>query len=267
MSGIENHKNPIVFKSLITLSIVFALSLVINFILIPKNWAKLQEYIYKTAHSVSQPVSAQEIYPMFLCPCCGKPLDPDNICCEMAQERITFIDGLTAGTMSKEEVIMAYIKRYGLDSFVDKNQTTEFKQKLIAQAPVERPIISLNPDVIDFGDISQTEGEVTNLFEITNSGKTDLIINKLDTSCGCTSASIVFEGKEGPKFAMAGHGVESPKDWEIAIPAGKNAQLKVYYDPNVHPDFRGEAIREVYVFSNDPINIETKVKIELNQID
>ena len=76
-----------------------------------------------------------------------------------------------------------------------------------------------------------------------------------------------FEDKEGPKFAMSGHGIESPKDWKLTIPAGKNAQLKLYYDPNIHKDFRGAATREISVFSNDPIDFEKKVVIELNQVD
>ncbi len=217
--------------------------------------------------SIAEIVSAKEIYPMFVCLCCGMPLDPNNICCDMAQERITFIDGLTAGNLAKDEVVMAYVKKYGLDSFVDKNQAEEFKQKLIAQAPAERPSIAISPETTDLGDVSLVKGEISALFEITNTGKTDLIINKLDTSCGCTSAAIVYQGKEGPRFAMAGHGIESPIDWQVVIPAGEKAELKVYYDPNAHKDFRGTAIREIYVFSNDPINFETKVKIELSQVN
>ena len=89
----------------------------------------------------------------------------------------------------------------------------------------------------------------------------------MDTSCGCTSAAIVYQGKEGPRFAMAGHGIESPTDWQVVIPAGEKAQLKAYYDPNVHKDFRGAAVREIYIFSSDPIDFEKKVKVELNQVD
>lgn len=269
MPEIKTNKNANNSKFLIALGIVLAISVGINFLLMLMRPSGLKSLSHndKIAGDIIQPVSAREIYPMFICPCCNKPLDPNNICCDMAQERITFIDGLTAGKLSKDEVITAYVKKYGLNSFVDKNQAEEFKKKLIAQAPAERPIISLTPETIDLGNVSQAKGETSVFFEITNTGKTDLIINKLDTSCGCTSAAIVYQGKEGPRFAMAGHGIESPTNWQVVIPPGERAQLKVYYNPNVHKDFRGPAIREIYVFSNDPVNFETKVKIELNQVD
>ncbi len=39
------------------------------------------------------------------------------------------------------------------------------------------------------------------------------------------------------------------------------------YDPNIYKDFRGAAIREIHVFSNDPIDFEKEVRVELNQVD
>ena len=224
-----------------------------------------------SAGSISQmspkPAVAKDIYPLFFCPCCGQPLDKNNICCGSAQERIDYIDSLAAGGKSEDEAILAYVKKYGLNSFVDKNKQTEVKEKLAASAPADRPIISLAPDTYDFGDVSQKKGVATTFFKLRNDGKKDLIIDRMDTSCGCTSASIIFDGEEGPRFAMPGHGAQNPTDWKITIPPGKTAQLKVYYDPSVHIDFRGPATREISVYSNDPIDFEKKVIIELNQVD
>jgi len=267
MSKVNSGKNPAISKFLMVLGIVLVTSIGINFFLWQMKWPTLQKQDNKITAAIIQLASAQEIYPMFVCPCCGSPLDPKNICCGMAQERITFIEGLTAGKLSKEKVVAAYVKKYGLDSFVDKNQAEEFKKELAVNAPANKPIISVSPETIDLGDVSQAEGETNTLFEITNTGKTDLIIDKLDTSCGCTSVAIVYQGQEGPRFTMAGHGIGGPTVWSVAILAGEKALLKVYYDPNIHKDFRGTAIREIYIFSNDPIDFEKKVKIELNQVD
>lgn len=212
-----------------------------------------------------KPVSAEEIYPLFICPCCGKTIDAD--CCGMAKERKSFVDTLSQEQLSKEEIILAYIKKYGLDSFKDNDKKEEFRTSLVQTAPSDRPIISLTPDSYDFGVVSQQGGVAVTIFELENKGLSDLIINKIETSCGCTSASIIYKGNEGPRFAMPGHGInENIKDWQVAIPAGEKAELKVYYDPNVHQDFLGAAIREIYVFSNDPIDFDKKVKIELNQV-
>lgn len=216
--------------------------------------------------SLIETVSAQEIYSLFICSCCGKTIDAG--CCGMAQERKAYVDGLIQGNLNKDEIIISYVRKYGLDSFKDEAQKEEFRKKLVEQAPAERPIISLSPDIYDFGEVSQKEGIKTTFFEIKNDGKGDLIIERLETSCGCTFAAVVYQGEEGPKFGMPGHGLnEEIGDWQIIISAGQTAQLKVYYDPDVHPDFRGTAIREIYVYSNDPIDFEKKVKIELNQVD
>lgn len=213
-----------------------------------------------------KPVSAQEIYPIFECPCCGKPID--QCTCPMAKERRAFVDGLTSGDISEEEAIMIYAKKYGLESFIDEKKKEEFTEKLIQAAPADRPIIMVNPDSFDFDDVSQEKGVVTTFFEIENEGKSDLVIEKLETSCGCTSASIIDHGLEGPKFSMPGHGAnEQIGDWQVIIPPGEKAQLKVYYDPNVHEDFRGAVTRTVSIFSSDPINFEKKVTIELDQVD
>lgn len=217
--------------------------------------------------SAAVSVSPEKIYPLFLCPCCGKPLDKNNICCEQAKERIGFIDSLAAERKEEKEIILAYVKKYGVNSFVDKNKAEEIKEELVKTAPADRPIISLSSDSYDFGDVSQKKGKVFASFTLKNEGKSDLVISKLDTSCGCTFASIIFEGKESPFFTMPGHGSENPS-WEgVAIPPGKEAELKVMYDPDVHQDFRGPATREIYVFSNDPVDFEKKVAIELEQVD
>ncbi len=260
-------KKSKIYKTLILiLGLGLVLSAAVTILLVQKrgNWASNNE---KTDTEVIKKVSANDIYSLFRCPCCGKPLDPQNICCGMAKERIDHIDSLVAQNLSENEIILAYVKKYGLNSFVDKNKTKELKEELTKTAPAERPVISLTPASYDLGNVSQKKGEVFTSFEIKNEGKSDLIIDKLDTSCGCTSASIVFKDTEGPRFAMTGHGYQNPTDWQVSIPPGENAQLKVYYDPNVHKDFRGPATREVYVYSNDPVDFEKKITVELNQVD
>lgn len=211
-------------------------------------------------------VSAKEIYPLFECPCCGQPL---NECtCPMSKERKAFIDGLVESKTSENEILLAYVKKYGLDSFIDKEKQEEFRQELVKEAPADRPIISITPESHDLGEVSQKKGAITIFFEIENQGKSNLIIDKLETSCGCTSAAIVYQGKESPKFSMPGHGInEKVKDWQLSLPSNEKAKLKVYYDPNFHQEFKGYAIREISVFSNDPIDFKKTVQIELNQVD
>ena len=188
----------------------------------------------------------------------------------MAKERRAFIDGLAqSGSLSKEEIIFTYVKKYGLDSFYSSEKRDEYRRKLAASAPADRPIISLSPASRDLGRVSQKEGVAVSFFNVENKGKSELVITRLETSCGCTSASIIYKGKEGPVFNMPGHGINEKidKNWKVSLPPGASAKLKVYYDPNVHKKFRGPAVREVSVFSNDPVDFEKKVRIELEQVD
>ncbi len=211
-------------------------------------------------------VSAKDVYPLFICPCCGRTIDVG--CCGMAKERQAYVDDLVEAGISKDEITMAYIKKYGLDSFKDESKKEEFRKKLVDEAPDQRPIIVIEPSFYDFEDVSQKQGVATTVFELRNEGSNDLVIDRMETSCGCTTASVVYKDEEGPRFGMPGHGInEDIGDWQVVIPVGETAQLKVYYDPDTHGDFRGSAIREIYVFSNDPIDFEKKVKIELNQVD
>lgn len=117
----------------------------------------------------------------------------------------------------------------------------------------------------DFGTISLQNGVVSKSFPLVNIGEGDLTITFLDSSCGCTSAKIVNGNQTGPIFGMSSHG-KSPRDWKTTIRPGEKAQLVVYYDPSVHPKFRGSATRIISIYSNDKSGFTQKVKIRVNQV-
>jgi len=126
--------------------------------------------------------------------------------------------------------------------------------------PKNGPIIRITPDKYDFKIVSQSEGTVSTTLSITNDGNEPLVLTKMATSCGCTSASVVYAGVEGPKFGMAMHGT-NPKDWKQVLQPGDSAELKIYYNPNVHKEMRGAFARSVMIYSNDPRNKVEEVKI------
>ena len=130
----------------------------------------------------------------------------------------------------------------------------------------DAPILTLSQTSVNFGDVSQSLGTASKEVTITNTGKSNLIIDNMDTSCGCTSASLVYKNQESPEFSMAMHGT-NPNNFNLIIPPGEQAQLKIYYNPNVHKELRGAVIRSVYISSNDPINPKKEVRINVNQVD
>jgi hypothetical protein len=219
-------------------------------------------FFFHSIFSVAPSVSAEEIYPEFICACCGKTID--QCACGMVAGMKSYIDGLVDGGLPRDEVILKTAQKYGISSLRDPDVQTEIREELIRRAPSDRPKIIVIPESYDFGDVSQAKGVISTTFEVKNEGKTDLIINELHTSCGCTLASLgggAFFGMKGRKPGG------SPPNWRYKISPGETVTLEIRYDPNFHPDFRGPATRVIYLSSNDPVDFEKRIKIELNQVD
>ncbi|NOZ58953.1 MAG: DUF1573 domain-containing protein [Euryarchaeota archaeon] len=210
-------------------------------------------------------VSYEEIYDTFQCPCCGQPISAD--CCQLAIERKGYATGLIDAGLDRMQVMEKYVARYGVESFRDEAARVEFREYLIKKAPRERPQIEVSPASADLGNVSVRGPEVVTTFQVKNTGSKKLVITNLATSCGCTTASLVVKGVEGPRFGMDMGQGSGPEEWEAELAPGESATLKVYYDPGVHPDLKGYVIREVYIYSNDPVDPVVKVRIFLNQVE
>ncbi len=115
----------------------------------------------------------------------------------------------------------------------------------------ETPQLEITPMVRDLGTIDYRDGLVTLSFTVENRGTGDLVITEMETSCGCTKASLVVNGQEGPQFGMRGHG-EWPRGWSARLKPGERAELRVTYDPLAHGPYVGSFDRVVFISSNDP---------------
>lgn len=206
-----------------------------------------------------------DYYDMFLCSCCGDPISTN--CCDMAKERMDYVDTLAAQGLGEEEIIYNMVKKYGADVLADKSMEQKARNYIKSSAPKNPPKISLETDRINLGTVSQKDGIKTAFVSITNSGQSDLVIDSIETSCMCTSASIIYNGAEGPKFGMSMHG-ENPTDYKIFIPQGESASLKIAYDPNAHgpQETPEESItREITIMSNDPENFRKSIRVDIVQ--
>lgn len=113
------------------------------------------------------------------------------------------------------------------------------------------PQLVVTPATQDLGTIDYRDGIVTLSFTVENRGTGDLIIKEMETSCGCTKASLIVNGREGPWFGMRGHG-EWPRGWSATLKPGERAELKVTYDPLAHGIYVGSFDRLIFIYSNDP---------------
>src|SRR3989344_3147780 len=84
----------------------------------------------------------------------------------------------------------------------------------------------------DFGTISMAKGKVSHSFAVKNSGAGPVTIEKMYTSCMCTTAVLMKDGRKFGPYGMAGHGF-IPKINE-ALASGAEAVVEVVFDPAAH---------------------------------
>ncbi len=111
----------------------------------------------------------------------------------------------------------------------------------------------------DFGSMTNDE-ERTATFTLTNTAKSPLRIWGIATSCDCTFASLVIDGKETGEFNMTMHTGSDLKNWIGEVAPGKKALLKVTYRPKVMP-VTGPVTRQVRFSTNDPKNPDMEVSV------
>ncbi len=100
-----------------------------------------------------------------------------------------------------------------------------FAFALATNAQEKAASIGFAKTVHDFGTIKEEDGKVTYDFELTNEGEAPLIINRVSSSCGCTT----------PVW---------PKE---PIPPGGKGTIKATYDPKGRP---GPFNKTITIFSN-----------------
>jgi hypothetical protein len=125
--------------------------------------------------------------------------------------------------------------------------------------------LAVSPSSIDLGRISQAKGIVTVEALVQNSGTGDLVISEMETTCGCTRAAVVVDGAAGPWFGMRGHGAW-PTGWSARLRPGKQATLRVQYDPDAHGIYRGPVDRVVFVYSDDARQPRLAVRLTGTQV-
>jgi hypothetical protein len=114
------------------------------------------------------------------------------------------------------------------------------QQKSAAPNPVPRVhaavpsggLVSLRPHY-DFGTISMAAGNVSTTYRIRNDSAAPLTVNRIFTSCMCTTATLVMASgrKHGP-FGMPGHGPLKAVSAQLA--PGEVALVELVFDPAAH---------------------------------
>jgi len=108
----------------------------------------------------------------------------------------------------------------------------------------------LDPVTHDWGEIDINGGLVEKTFTIKNSGKGDLELTKFVTSCMCTEVEVIIDGESSPMFGM-----HTKSNWIGKVGQGKEAEIRVVFDPLFHgPTATGPITRTVKFNTNDTSN-------------
>jgi hypothetical protein len=83
-----------------------------------------------------------------------------------------------------------------------------------------------------FGSVSMAAGKVSHRYSIRNTGTEPVVIRKMYTSCMCTTAALVKDGRKSDPFGMPGHGPIPTIN--AAMNPGEDAVIEVVFDPAAH---------------------------------
>lgn len=111
----------------------------------------------------------------------------------------------------------------------------------------------------DFGTISMANGNVNKTFTLTNSSSDPVLIEKIYTSCMCTSASLILNGQKFGPFGMPGHSLVPKVNKTLG--ADEGAEIEVVFDPKAHgPAGVGPIERVIFVEEKGRQPLELNIK-------
>lgn len=109
--------------------------------------------------------------------------------------------------------------------------------------------LSAEETSFDFGTISMAAGKLKHAFKIKNVSSEPLVIEKIYTSCMCTTAALVIGGRRFGPYGMPGHGFISKINEKMN--AGEEAIIEVVFDPAAHgPAGVGRIQRTITIENN-----------------
>lgn len=128
--------------------------------------------------------------------------------------------------------------------------------------PDKPSALSLDMTAFDFGSISMANGKVKHNFTLSNNSGSDVKVVRMYTSCMCTKASLIKDGKMIGPFGMPGHGMLPSIDQ--IIKKGEKAEVEVVFDPAAHgPAGVGPIVRDVIIETDDNAKLTLEIKAQV----
>ncbi|MCL5003761.1 MAG: DUF1573 domain-containing protein [Patescibacteria group bacterium] len=123
-----------------------------------------------------------------------------------------------------------------------------------AVSDAQKPRVEVAEDSRDLGPMKVSDEKSAD-FTVKNTGAKPLQLSDIQSSCMCTAAQIIYNGKSSEEFGM-----HSQSGAVAEIAPGQSAVVRVIYRPYQMPVY-GYVEREVYVTTNDPLNSKLVFKV------
>lgn len=120
-----------------------------------------------------------------------------------------------------------------------------------------RPIATVTDTDFDLGAMAVSEIK-NHVFQIKNTGLSDLTLARVTTSCNCTYAYITTGGRRSPQQTMHGS-----NGWSDVVRPGETADVEVVYEPALMP-VSGVVERTVSVTTTDPVTPTVTFTVRAN---
>ena len=149
-------------------------------------------------------------------------------------------------------LVLAATTMLGLGAF-QKDAVGQEPQSPLSASPAPAAVLTAQPAVFAFGRVPIAGGNVTTRFVVTNVSDRPARLQRVYTSCNCTTASLEFsDGGAGGPFGMPGH--ELPIEYDRVVQPGESFEVRVYFNPAAHgPGGIGSVTRSVILEpANDP---------------
>lgn len=140
-------------------------------------------------------------------------------------------------------------------------KTVDPKIEEQAKATVNSPLMIVS-SFQDLGTIAMDQGEVSADFIIRNTGKEQVVIKNMETSCMCTSARLKIGDETSNEVGM-----RAPNSIYMVLDPNQEATIEAIFDPNFHgPNDTGLKRRSVYLETNSSVNSQIKLDFQVNVV-
>lgn len=133
--------------------------------------------------------------------------------------------------MKKSTIIVGLLAATVLVGVMLSGRSTEGVVSSPAESAVKSALSAPNT-LYDFGVILMKDGNVAHRFTVTNPTDKDLMVERLSTSCMCTTAYIIEGASRNGPFGMAGMGYGTKI--KMIFKPRESKDVEVVFDPNAH---------------------------------